>query len=75
MPTPEESGVAKPKRGPCENCGGPSGRRRRMHRVQNPAYPGTTYVLCSKCAQAMGASHTVARRGRHAHGGKPGRLV
>jgi len=70
MPTPEERGEQKPKRGRCENCGGPGGRRRRLQRDT-----GAAWVLCTGCALAMGASHTVTRRGRHRHGGKPGRLV
>ena len=60
----------KPKKGPCENCGGAGGKRRRLRRGDT-----ATYVLCGECARKMGARHTTAKKARHAHGGKPGRLV
>jgi hypothetical protein len=67
MPTPEEKNESKPKKGRCENCGRPGGRRRKLG--------ARHYVICSDCARAMGVRPTRSRHGRHAHGGRPGRLV
>lgn len=61
MPTPEETGHAKPRKGRCERCGGPRGVRRPLM--------GVHFILCADCGRAMGLPLRPARPKRHRHGG------
>lgn len=67
MPTPEEIGERPQKMGECVRHAGRRGRRRKIW--------GGEYVLCDECVRDSGGHYSLARRGRHRHGGKPGRLV
>lgn len=62
----------KPKKGPCENC---PADRKRTGRRRGLTPGGEKYVLRDEHARATGAKTTIARRGRHLHGGKPGKVV
>lgn len=66
MPTPEEIGNSKPRRGACEKCNGPRGVRRTT--------PDGQFVLCAECAREMGIGPSAGRPGRHKHGGAPGKV-
>jgi hypothetical protein len=76
-PTPEETGVSKPRRGRCESCGGPRGVRRRMRGYTDPR-TAPAFVLCAGCARKMADSfqgHPVKATQGHRHGGRGSRKV
>jgi hypothetical protein len=61
--TPEERGESKPRRGPCEACGGPRGKRRKVSLFASDG-GAARYVLCDECSRKMGAPAASARPNR-----------
>lgn len=66
MPTKEELGISKPRRGKCENCPSSHGIRRRMGSGK--------YILCAECARSMNIEPSLARPKNHHSGGGSGRV-